>query len=134
DPEAAAGDAALPPLLQFVAPTAAPSPALDAYSLRLVATRSLYDRGTLVQESAALRNLAASLTVRVNPYDLDRLGAKTGDQLRLHSPRATVVVKAVSDAGVPRGSAALPFNLPDGGAGDLIDATQPVTDVRIENV
>jgi NADH-quinone oxidoreductase subunit G len=123
-----------PPALTFVAPHEGPSPTLDGYSLRLVATRSLYDGGTLVQESKALRNLPPDLTVRVNPYDLDRLGAKTGDQLRLHSPRTSLVVKAVADSGVPRGSAALPFNLPNGGAGDLIDATQPVTDVRIENV
>ena len=38
------------------------------------------------------------------------------------------------DSRIPRGSAALAFNLPGDGAADLIDATAPITDVRIENL
>ena len=42
-------------------------PPVDAYSLRLVATRKLYDRGTLVQHSPSLAGLAAGTALRVQP-------------------------------------------------------------------
>jgi hypothetical protein len=41
---------------------------------------------------------------------------------------------AVVDPGVPRGSAALTFNTGDGVASDLIDASVPVAEVRVETV
>ena len=50
------------------------------------------------------------------------------------SPRTSMVLDVVADHGVPRGSAALTFNIPCDGAADLIDATAPVTDVRLETV
>ncbi|HUR05411.1 MAG TPA: molybdopterin-dependent oxidoreductase, partial [Nonomuraea sp.] len=109
-------------------------PALDAYSLRLVSGRQLYDRGTLVQQSPALAGLVRMQALRVNPYDLDRLGLTTGGQVRVRSSRATLIAPVVADAGVPRGSAFLPFNTDVPGAAELIDATVPVTDVRIETV
>ena len=34
-------------------------------------------------------------------------------------------------AGVPRGAAATIYNVPGGGAGELIDATSPVTEIRV---
>ena len=45
-----------------------------------------------------------------------------------------MVLDVVADSGVPRGSASVTFNLPGEGAADLIDATSPVTDVRLETV
>jgi hypothetical protein len=42
-------------------------------------------------------------------------------------------MEAVADPGVPIGSASVAFNTPDGGAADLIDASAPVTDVRLES-
>jgi hypothetical protein len=44
------------------------------------------------------------------------------------------VTTVVADTGVPRGSASLDFNLPGEGAADLIDAFQPVTEVRLESL
>jgi anaerobic selenocysteine-containing dehydrogenase len=102
--------------------------------LRLVSGRSLYDQGVLVQRSPALAELAPELRMRVNPYDLDRLGVTTGDRVRLHAPRRSCVLETVADTGVPRGSASLAFNTPGDGVADLIDATTPVTDVRLENL
>jgi hypothetical protein len=43
-----------------------------------------------------------------------------------------MVLEVVADAGVPRGSASLPFNLPSEPAADLIDGSLAVNDVRIE--
>jgi hypothetical protein len=40
----------------------------------------------------------------------------------------------MADTGVPRGVASLLFNLPGDGVAELIDATEPVTDVRLETV
>ncbi len=54
--------------------------------------------------------------------------------MRAISPRVSMVLEVLADTGVPRGSASLIFNLPGEGAADLIDATSPVTDVRLESV
>ncbi|HTC85667.1 MAG TPA: molybdopterin dinucleotide binding domain-containing protein, partial [Candidatus Acidoferrum sp.] len=67
-----------------------------------------------------------------HPGELERIGVTTGDRVRVTSNRTSMVLQAIADAGVPRGSAALEFNLTGIGAADLIDAGQPVTDVRVE--
>ncbi|MDQ3897886.1 MAG: hypothetical protein M3326_11720, partial [Actinomycetota bacterium] len=68
------------------------------------------------------------------PADLGRMGATTGDRVRVSSSRRSLVLDVAADAGVLRGSAVLAFNAPGEGAAELIDVTQPVTDVRIETV
>jgi NADH-quinone oxidoreductase subunit G len=124
-----------PPLLRY-RPGAAvkQAPPVDAYSLRLVAPRTLYDAGTLVQRSPSLAALAAGPCLRVNPGDLGRLGVKTGERVRVSSARTSLVLDTAADPGVLRGSAVLVFNTPGPGAAELIDATQPVTDLRVETV
>ena len=94
----------------------------------------LYDDGVLVQQSPSLAPLVPGARLRVNPHDLDRLGVTTGDQVRVTSSRGSLTLDAVADSSVLRGSAVLQFNLPGPGAADLIDAGQPVTDVRVETV
>jgi NADH-quinone oxidoreductase subunit G len=116
------------------APRRVEFPPLDAYSLRLVSGRTLWDTGIAVTRSPSLAHLPRPLALRVNPYDLDRLGVAGGEQVRMHAPNRTSVVDVVADRGVPRGSAALAFNTSDGGAGDFIDATAAVTDVRLEHL
>jgi NADH-quinone oxidoreductase subunit G len=107
-------------------------PLLDAYSLRLVVTRKLYDRGTLVRSSPSLADLAEPATLRLNPQDFDRLGVGTGDDVRVTSNRGNVTVPTVPDAGVPRGIALIHANQAGGRANVLIDGNAPVTDVRVE--
>jgi NADH-quinone oxidoreductase subunit G len=116
-------------------------PAPDGYALRLVAPRRLYDAGSAVTGSPSLTPLVGALRARANPYDLDRLGVTTGGQVRLRSPRADLVVEVSADPGVPRGTVAVPFNVPaagDTGAANavaaLIDAGAVVNDVRVESV
>jgi NADH-quinone oxidoreductase subunit G len=106
----------------------------DAYSLRLVAGRKLYDAAVGTGFSPSLAGLAPGAYIRINPYDLDRLGLRSGDRVRVSARRASFVVQASSDRGIPRGSAWMPFNQPDGGASRLIDSDQAVTDVRLETV
>jgi len=119
-------------------PTAVPK--ADNYALRLVAGRRLYDAGSSVTGSPSLTPLVPALVARANPYDLDRLGAQTGDQVRVRSARGALVLVADADAGVPRGVVAIDYNVPHGpdtpanAVSTLIDSRQPVTDVRLESV
>jgi anaerobic selenocysteine-containing dehydrogenase len=122
-----------PALLHFAgAAEQAALPQLDNYSLRLVVTRRLYDAGVLTQHSPSLANLARPARIAANHYDLDRLGLGNGGRVKLRGERGTLVGEAVVDDGVPRGSVALTFNLPGDAAADLVDATAPVNDVRLE--
>ncbi|HEX2065016.1 MAG TPA: molybdopterin-dependent oxidoreductase, partial [Acidimicrobiales bacterium] len=146
-PQAGDGAPRRPAVLRFTAPGDAPvPPSRDAYSLRLVAARKLYGHGTLVQESPSLAPLAAAPVLRVHPSELERLGMSEGGRVRVRGGRATFLVDACPDAGVPWGSVSLAFNAAgqpagrDGSApgqrlpaaGELIDSGTTVTDVRIE--
>ena len=124
-----------PPMLgPPLAPPPRPVPPVDAYSSRLVSGHSLYDAGQMVARSPSLAALAAGPVLRVNPFLLNRLGVGDGERVRVSSSRRSLVVEIVGDPAVPRGSAVLPFNRPGEGAADLIDVSQPLTEVRVERV
>jgi len=108
------------------------APANDAYSLRLVATRRMYDAGTAVQASGSSAGLPAAVQVRLNPVDFDKLGVEAGTIVKIVSGRGQLLAPVAADAGVPAGSAAVPANAPDANANQLIDASTAVTDVRVE--
>jgi predicted molibdopterin-dependent oxidoreductase YjgC len=133
-----------PPMLSGAAqpaPEALRLPAVDGYALRLVSTRRLYDAGTIVTGSPSLAALVTGAVVRANPYDLDRLGVSDGGRVRIRSPRASLELPARTDPATPRGVAAVEFNVPVDGAGELhpnpaaelIDAAAMVNDVRVES-
>ena len=109
------------------------SPA-DGYSVRLVASRVLYDGGTAVSTVATLAGLVAPGTLRANPHDLDDLGVAAGGLVRLRSATASAVVPVEPDASLPRKVVAADFNIPlgDGTVADLIDSAFPVVDLRME--
>ncbi len=121
-----------PVLVSFAAGAPAPVPPLDAYAFRLVATRKLYDQGTMVQASAQLAGLAPGTTARINPYDADRLGVVGGDRVVLRSARTSLTLPVHPDTGVPRGAVALVLNQADARVGDLIAVDGPVTELHIE--
>jgi NADH-quinone oxidoreductase subunit G len=111
----------------------------DSYSLRLLSMRRLYDSGAAVCHSPSLVPLVREATVRVNPYDLDRLGAHEGDDVTVRSARGELTLACEPDATVPRGVVAIDFNLAAGNgtrnaASTLIDAAEAVVDVRLESV
>ena len=91
----------------------------------------MWDGGALIQRSPSLASLHPALELRANPEDLVRFGMKPATQVRVSSQRGSVVVTAMPDPSIPTGIAVLPFNLPGGGAGGLIDASAPHTDVRL---
>ena len=93
----------------------------------------MWDGGTFVQFSPSVAQLHPALQLRVNPADLAALGVEpAATSVSGASGRTGVVVTARADPSVPGGTAVLPFNLPGGGAGDLIDASAPHTDVSLE--
>ncbi|HZN16416.1 MAG TPA: NADH-quinone oxidoreductase subunit NuoG [Acidimicrobiales bacterium] len=121
-----------PPLLTYTSPPGdAVVPPHDAYSLRLVSSRSLYDNGTMTQHAPSMAGLAGDVEVHVNPYDLERLGVRSGGSVRLIG-RTRIVANVVADERVPRGNAFVAFNTAGLGAADLIDASLPANDVRME--
>ncbi len=120
-------------------------PAGEKDSVRLVAARRLYDLGSSIRAVPALTALVPAARLRIHPEDLDALGVAVGDRVRARSARGVAVVETVADPALPRGVVATEFNVPfaaDGddlehGAGDqtvadLIDATEPVTELRLE--
>ncbi len=124
-----------PSPMGWVRPPAYAAPARDAYALRLVTARRLYDRGTLVANSPSLSGLAPGTRLTVAPLDIARLGVRDGGRVRVTSPRATLTVEVHADPAIPNGTALLHLNQPEGpDPAQLIDATRPVTEIRLETV
>jgi NADH-quinone oxidoreductase subunit G len=120
-----------PAMVQFLGADH-PAPPLDAYSLRLVTSRKLYDHGTHVGHAPSLAGLAGSSALSVNPDDLTRIGIADGTRVKVTSSKGTLTVPATFDATVPPGTAVLHWNLGDPSPRGLIDATAAVTEVRVE--
>jgi len=131
----ASTDAAAPGPYEWDRRAAHPeTPARDAYALRLVVGRSLYDEGRLVSETPLLQRLVPETGLRVNPSDLARIGVDSGGQVKVTSTRGSQVVAVKSDAGIPSGIACMDFSADALGAALLIDASQPVVDLRVESL
>jgi NADH-quinone oxidoreductase subunit G len=94
----------------------------------------LYDGGRNVEKSPSLAGLATGAALHLHPLDLDRLGAPEGAQVKVISDRTSIVMKVVSDPSVQRNTAWAPWNQPGANIGELIDATRPVNDVRVETL
>ncbi|MCY4134337.1 MAG: molybdopterin-dependent oxidoreductase [bacterium] len=107
-------------------------PHVDAYSLRLVSTRRMYDRGTLVQHTPSLAKLAPNAVLALNPYDFDRVGVDSDTEVQVISNVGELDMPVVADPGVPRGTAAFGYNYPDLDVRALIDNDSVVTDLRIQ--
>jgi NADH-quinone oxidoreductase subunit G len=108
-------------------------PPRDAYALRLVAGRVLYDSGRIVTKTL-LSGRRQTAQMRVNPHDASRLGVENGGDLRVTTTRGSHTVGVVPDERVPAGLARYDFTADGEGPSELIDAGQPVTDLRVEAV
>ena len=119
-------------MLAFTPPSIAESPAVDAYSLRLVASRKLYDLGTDAQHSPGLAGLTSDTVLRLHPHDFDRLGVAAGAVVTATSSKGSVV--AARAARRARRARAPPRSRSTSRApsvGALIDATARVTEIRV---
>jgi len=126
DAEAGAGDVRLP------APSGTTVPVNDAYSLRLVASRRMYDAGTALAHSPSSAGLARPIRLALNPAEFAKLGVTPSDVVRLVSAKGSLLTPVVADPGVPMGTAVIPANAAGSPANALIDASAQVTDVRVE--
>src|SRR5205085_10932046 len=85
-------------------------PPRDAYALRLVVGRRLYDNGRMVSEAAALARVRRPFPLRLSPHDAAGLGIESGDDVRVASTRGSQVLPVAIDPGVPAGIAQLDFS------------------------
>jgi NADH-quinone oxidoreductase subunit G len=106
----------------------------DAYSLRLVAARTLYDAGRVVSAGPALAHLASETALVVHPSDLGRIGVSSErDDVLVTSSRGTVRVPVLADAATAPGTAFMSFAQGgDVGPNDVIDTENTVTELRVE--
>ncbi len=100
--------------------------------LVLLATRHLWDAGTLVGHSPQLAGLHPTPAVALHPDELAERSLAEGEVVTVISGRGRVTAAVRADVGVPRRTVAVPFNLPGLSAASLIDGAAPVTEVRIE--
>jgi NADH-quinone oxidoreductase subunit G len=134
-PESGATGEEVPDVPAFLGLPPVPVPgeaATASDGLRLVSRRTLWDAGTHVRSASSLTALAPEAEVRVHPTVLAELGAADGEKVAVRSTRGTLTLPARGDATVPAGVAVLPWNVPGGRAGDLIDSTATVTTVTLE--
>lgn len=108
-------------------------PAISSYSFRLVLTRRLYDRGTMLGAMPSSAPLATSSELRMNPADFGQLGIAEGAELTVRSPSGSVTVPARSDHAVVRGNLELNAGAQPGALA-LCDPDQPLTEVRVETL
>jgi len=106
----------------------------DAYALRLVSGRKLYDGGSVTERSPSLTPLVSPIELLVHRVDRERIGVPDGAGVRMTSSRGTVTLPLRADDSVPQGVAFLAFGPGEPGAADLIDLDAPVTDLRVETI
>ena len=106
----------------------------DAYALRLVSGRKLYDGGSVTERSPSLTPLVSPIELLVHRVDRERIGVPDGASVRMTSSRGTVTLPLRADDSVPQGVAFLAFGPGEPGAADLIDLDAPVTDLRVETI
>ena len=106
------------------------APAFDAYGVRVLTGRALYDNGDQVSRCPSLSRLAPSAHVALHPRELTRLGLADGDDVVLRNGKATLTLPARSDPGTPEGVGYIPFPH----AAPLISVGEAVTEARLETV
>jgi NADH-quinone oxidoreductase subunit G len=111
-------------------------PLADAYSLRVNLSRRLYDNGVAVQGSPAFANLKAASILRLNHFDLDRLGVATGDVVGVSGPRGSLRLPVALDDDVPRGVTEIAFGSVDESGVDVVrplfDGATLISQVRLD--
>jgi hypothetical protein len=111
------------------------APLADAYALRVVLARRLYDDGIAMQGSPALRDLAEPTSLRVHHVDLDRLSFAGGDAVTVSGANGSFAAVFTADDTVVPGTMVVGAGtrMADGTLVQrfLIDSTSPLTQVRM---
>ena len=132
-PAEAEEDLLPPPSLSLadLDPPEALSTPFDGYSFRLVADRTLYDKGTVVSHCPSLAGKAAPARLRLNPADFERLAVGKDALVSVTSSSGGITVSASPDGRVPPAVAALSLNTGGADPRDLISSEEPICEVRI---
>ena len=108
------------------------APTRGGYDLRLTTSRNLYDEGVANRTSPDLAGLARGAVARLSTIDANRLGVVAGTRVRISTTKGrSLTIPAVADAGVLQGCVAVAFNQRDQ-ISEVIDASQPVNDVKVD--
>jgi NADH-quinone oxidoreductase subunit G len=103
----------------------------DAYSFRLVVSRSMYDQGVFTAHSRSLSGLAPTTCLAFEPTDFAALGIEAGQSVETTGPRGTMAVTVGIDPRVAKGTVHLGFNQAGATATEFIDSSVPVTDLTV---
>ncbi len=98
----------------------------------LVATRTMYDDGTMLRHCESSRGLAPAASARINPADLDSSGLGEGAAVRVVSDFGHIEATLTADGGVPPGSLKIHWLAPGAPANALIAAGTDITVVEVE--
>src|SRR6185436_5673129 len=72
-------------------------PPRDAYALRLVVGRRLYDNGRMVSEASAIARVRRPFPLHISTHDAARLGIESGREVRVTSTRGSQVLAVAID-------------------------------------
>ncbi len=99
----------------------------DAYPMILMTGRQLehWHTGAISRRAVVLDALQPEATVSLNPRDMQALGAKGGDQVRVTTRRGSIELLVREDGGVPHGALFIPFAYVEAAANIL---TNPALD------
>ena len=102
---------------------ARPQPAADG-DLALLTGRQIYDEGTMVSKSVALRRLQKKPFVELNDEDAKALGIDDGDDVTIEGNGRSFTVRAVI-GGIVRGAVFVPYDQDGLPANELISGLDP---------
>ncbi|MGI9577452.1 MAG: molybdopterin oxidoreductase family protein, partial [Microthrixaceae bacterium] len=112
-------------------------PSANAYSQRLLVTRTMYDQGTLLSQSPSSAGLGAPAVVLLNPAEAAPLGVEpsgegSGTRVKVTSQHGSITLPVRPDASVARGVAVIHHNHEGADPGALVNIADVVCDVRVE--
>jgi formate dehydrogenase major subunit len=83
----------------------------DAYPMVLTTGRLLehWHTGSMTRRSSVLDDLEPEAVAHLSPRELDRLGVRPGDPVRVETRRGAIALKARADRDVPPGLVFIPF-------------------------
>ena len=99
----------------------------------LVATRKMYDQGTILTFCPSLNGLAQGAVATLHPDTLSNLGINPGSDVTVSNDSGSIDLPSVSDEFIAPGCVAIDFNQPNASVAELFDASRIVTTVRVEN-
>jgi NADH-quinone oxidoreductase subunit G len=103
-------------------------PPVDAYGVRIVTSRYLYDHGEMVSRCPSLAPLAPPPRAALHPREGSRLGLSDGDPVVVRNGKGSVTLPIQLDPGTPEGVIFIPFPT----SRPLITADDRITEARLE--